>query len=908
MPYHLWKVRLVCPKCGGHLTGGGVHKRARQVLDIDRNYLMVTEALRCSSAECKSSYLSSGNMILDQLDLPHRSEFRIILTRKYACDIHVIRLMREQTLGNSSTRLAKQLKENHSEEWLQRLARYLGECADFVDRPSLFPVVCQDPPEPVAVPTNRWLMTVYAKDIMSRMDHIKARITSVFGSVLKMVSTKKITKKLSGAAKGTALWLTSVSNELGQILISVLTAQEGPGLDDMVADLIRRYSQAGMPPPKLLYVDTGCCVETGGRTKLQQRFDGWPDLNICLDIFHFMRRLAAGCTTDTHPLYPIFMARLSVCIFEWDPEDVTLLRRAKRLHLQQEGVPGITDALVDKSILKEELALHCRRKTRGEESTISLIEHLLQELMGEKGKDLLGVPLLDRVRKEHIWRLQKRHVKCIQDMPGVALYTETGTTTTKEGMVLKNYRCARGSTSLESFHLHLNRFIPGTKANSLNFQLFLLEGLNRWNQDRAAQSLATKPSGLFSYSGDLVQSVNTNSLKVLGRKYVPSFHPPLQYTGEPIGVEYLYRQTGQPIQDMNPDSEETDELLEDLKIEEEQEDEGFEDHLQPPLPPRYLQPPLPPRYLQPPLPPHSLQPASSSTLPAAASSSTLACSRLFLHASLQPPLPPRSLQPPLPPRSLQPPLPPRYLQPPLPPHLLLFLLDLLELLLRCLKNSWLWMSTTCLAWIVWTVWRLEYLVGLRNHTGLTLSKQEVSTIISRWQNLLPYDQQRVVFAARHQDRLIAGKFRSPKKKAEFTPGVESSKRCVLGSTASPAQWPDCCRLIEAIFVRLCRLHKNPKKQRQGTVTRWTVILQDYRNIRQLILDRAAIQDMNPDSEETDELLEDLNIEEEQEDEGFEDQYADTTVGEPYEPSIYSGPALRFLHPACCFLCFHTTCS
>lgn len=252
-----------------------------------------------------------------------------------------------------------------------------------------------------------------------------------------------------------------MSNELGQILISVLTAQEGPGLDVMVADLVRRYSQAGMPPPELLYVDTGCCMESGGQTKLQQRFGGWPDLIIRLDIFHFMRRLAAGCTTDAHPLYPIFMARLSVCIFEWDPEDVALLRRSKRVHLQQEGVPGITDAMIDRSISKEELALHCRRRTRGEETTKNLIGHLLDELMGEKGKDLLGVPLLDSVRMEHIWRVQKRHVKCIQDVPGVALYTETGTITTKEGIVLKNYRCARGSTSLESFHLHLNRFIPG---------------------------------------------------------------------------------------------------------------------------------------------------------------------------------------------------------------------------------------------------------------------------------------------------------------------------------------------------------------------------------------------------------------------------------------------------------------
>ena len=270
-----------------------------------------------------------------------------------------------------------------------------------------------------------------------------------------------MTKKLAGAAKGTALWVSSVSNEKGQVLISVLTAQEGPGLDRMVSGLIRRYSEAGVAPPILLYVDCGCCKETGGESKLQARFGGWPDLVIRLDAWHFLRRLAAGCTTDAHALYPIFMATLSVCLFEWDPEDVALLRHAKREELRREGVPGISEALVDSRLTKAQLALYCRRRTRGEEATIRQVEALLQELMGDKGRDLLGVPLLDRVRMEHIWRVQKRHVKCIQDLPGVPLYTKTGTTSTKEGVVLTKYRCARGSTSLESFHCHLNRFIPG---------------------------------------------------------------------------------------------------------------------------------------------------------------------------------------------------------------------------------------------------------------------------------------------------------------------------------------------------------------------------------------------------------------------------------------------------------------
>lgn len=110
-------------------------------------------------------------------------------------------------------------------------------------------------------------------------------------------------------------------------------------------------------------------------------------------------------------------------IFEWDPDDVALLRRAKREQLQEEGVPVITNDLVERRITKKELALYCCRRTRGVESTTRHIDRLLQELKGEKGRDLMGVPLLDTVRIEHIWRVQKRHVKCIQDLPGVPLYT-----------------------------------------------------------------------------------------------------------------------------------------------------------------------------------------------------------------------------------------------------------------------------------------------------------------------------------------------------------------------------------------------------------------------------------------------------------------------------------------------------
>lgn len=190
------------------------------------------------------------------------------------------------------------------------------------------------------------------------------------------------------------------------------------------------------------WIFLGCCMEAGGETKLKVRFGGWPDLVVRLDIFHFKGRLAGGCTTDTHALYPIFMSSLSACIFELDPLDVSLLRRAKRGQLVCEGVPSVSGALVDKNITKAQLATCCKRRTRGEEVTISMIDRLLQELMGDKGKDLLGVPLLDREKMEHMWHIQWRRVKCIQDVPGVPLYTEKGTNTTKDGIMLTQYRCA----------------------------------------------------------------------------------------------------------------------------------------------------------------------------------------------------------------------------------------------------------------------------------------------------------------------------------------------------------------------------------------------------------------------------------------------------------------------------------
>ena len=133
----------------------------------------------------------------------------------------------------------------------------------------------------------------------------------------------------------------------------------------------------------------------------------------------------------------------------------------------------------------------------------------------------------------------------------------------------------------------------------------------------------------------------------------------------------------------------------------------------------------------------------------------------------------------------------------------------------------------------------EYLVKLREQTSLCLSNHQASRIITLWESLDDGDKQRVIYAARHQARLLSGRFRTHKTPSN-TPGVDSTTRCVLGASSAPAQWPDCCRLVESIFKRLCSLHPSPRRKGKRADTRWSLILRDYRRIRQLVLGNGLI--------------------------------------------------------------------
>ena len=66
---------------------------------------------------------------------------------------------------------------------------------------------------------------MYTRDVWMRLPQLLATATSV--CILKIDSTKKVVKKLQGAAAGTATWVTNVGNQRGEILMSVVTDSEG---------------------------------------------------------------------------------------------------------------------------------------------------------------------------------------------------------------------------------------------------------------------------------------------------------------------------------------------------------------------------------------------------------------------------------------------------------------------------------------------------------------------------------------------------------------------------------------------------------------------------------------------------------------------------------------------------------
>lgn len=95
-------------------------------------------------------------------------------------------------MGNSTTALYRHLCVKHTEHCLGQSTMYLSVQRNFVTQDTDHSSLVAPLPQMVPVPCPSWLLSVYAKDVLSRLPELKARVTSVYGSILKMDSTKKV--------------------------------------------------------------------------------------------------------------------------------------------------------------------------------------------------------------------------------------------------------------------------------------------------------------------------------------------------------------------------------------------------------------------------------------------------------------------------------------------------------------------------------------------------------------------------------------------------------------------------------------------------------------------------------------------------------------------------------------------
>ena len=356
----------------------------------------------------------------------------------------------------------------------------------------------------------------------------------------------QICKKLAGAGSGTAEWCTNVGNELNQVLTSVLTCEESvEKLQPMAQGLMDRYSRAGESPPELMYVDRGCC-RVHGVSSIEKLFSDWVDsgMVIRLDIFHWIHRFDAALRSDHHPKYALFKSALSAAVFAYNKDDMALLIKAIRAGSTTKYNSLSDGEVIARYVSKDDLKHFVRRVTVGAHETYTRVQSAIDALKGPAGLDENGLSLFkDDAAIDEVWSGQQKHLECIQDPPGMNMYTITKHVT-RNAVSIPFYSTVRGSNSLEGFHRFLPNMIPGPRCAAVPFQVYLLSGIVRWNSDRESAAVKGKKGRRnLIYASPLISRLNKRCEELFGEVEEVNFRPPMPVGNEQIGLEFLFSQS-----------------------------------------------------------------------------------------------------------------------------------------------------------------------------------------------------------------------------------------------------------------------------------------------------------------------------------------------------------------------------
>lgn len=234
------------------------------------------------------------------------------------------------------------------------------------------------------------------------------------------------------------MWATNIGIEHGQVLMSVLdrvwsrcwmALLHGT---EMLAFLLPRHSMLTVTAAEL-----HLCISTWrpGPFFISGVYDFSCSYMYNIDGFRystmsltFYCQCFLGWTYDTScaafPMAaPLISINCTVCSWgSWASASSSgmrlisnLLKTAKRAEMIQQCIQNPSEDDVIRRLSTAELALHCKRVTRGTAETTRLISSLLESLDGPRGFDTQGVPLFDSEKIQQIWKIQSQHVPCIQD-------------------------------------------------------------------------------------------------------------------------------------------------------------------------------------------------------------------------------------------------------------------------------------------------------------------------------------------------------------------------------------------------------------------------------------------------------------------------------------------------------------
>ena len=349
---------------------------------------------------------------------------------------------------------------------------------------------------------------------------------------------------LVGQEEGTERWCITVSNELDQILTSVFTREDSLEMVELMAcHLGDRYERADEYPPKLMYVNYGCC-NSEFENLHKELFDEWIEegMMVRLDIFHWIKEFETAICFDHHSQHVPFKSALYEAVFSYNKDDLALLVKSIRA-----GLPIYLKLISDTEILKNhtkkaQLDAHVRHTTRGVNETYARVQEVIDKFKGSAGMEFNTHLFKDDNIIDEVWAKQCKHLECIQDPPGMNMYSVVKYVNCN-GISLPKYKSIRGNCISDKFNLFLQKDIPGTVCTVDEFQVYLITGIAKWNIARKSESVLGQNEHIYPYYKiPLIDRMNRKHLRSYGEALYPTFRPPLPLGIELIGFEYLFDQ------------------------------------------------------------------------------------------------------------------------------------------------------------------------------------------------------------------------------------------------------------------------------------------------------------------------------------------------------------------------------